>query len=110
MTFDKNKAELQYFTPGHRQEAEQPLIVNGLAVQPKEVTRWLGVFYDRHLRFHEHVCRTAILTEAATNHVRHLVGASYGTDPALLRQTLQETALTTLLYRPGQRQPAHDTL
>ncbi len=98
VTFEASKTELQYFTPGRRREEELPVTAGALTIQPNEVTRWLGIHFDRHLRFQEHVCRAAVRARAVTDHVKRLVGVSYGVTPDLLRQAVQGTALTTLFY------------
>lgn len=98
VTFEAEKTELQYFSPGRRKEPELPIVAGDLIVQPNKVTRWLGLFFDRSLRFKEHLRRVSIRARAATDHIKRLVGCSYGTEAALLRQAIQGTALATLFY------------
>lgn len=98
VVFEVSKTELQYFTPGRRREPEPPVHARGTEISPNDSTRWLGVIFDRSLRFLIHARQAAIRARAVTDHVKRLVGVTYGTDAALLRQAVQGTAFATLLY------------
>ncbi len=65
--FDVLKSDLQYFHR-RRKEVELPVYVGGELVQPNDVTRWLGVFFDRKLLFREHVAQAVVKAKAITSH------------------------------------------
>jgi len=96
--FAEEKTELQYFTPGTRSPLEEPIQAGGYQVTPNKTTRWLGVHFDRRLTFKAHVELACARANKISSHVKHLCGTTYGADPALIRQTVQGCALTSLFY------------
>jgi ribonuclease HI len=99
--FAEEKTELQYFTPGYRAQAEIPVQAGDHQIKPNSVTRWLGVYFNRYLTFKDHVRRACARARKISAHVKHLCGTTYGANAALLRQTVQGCALTTLFYGCG---------
>ena len=95
--FDVSKTELQYF---HRKRTfrEIPIQACNINIKPKNVTRWLGIIFDRRLSFKEHIRLATIRAGAIINHIRRLCGTSYGANLQLLRQAMQGCALARLLY------------
>jgi hypothetical protein len=53
--FDLGKTELIYFTKAKEAESASLKLPDGQDVQPKEVVRWLGVWFDPLLTFKQHV-------------------------------------------------------
>ena len=54
ITFDVEKSELVHFS-GKKQPLCTPLILSHFTLEPKELVRWLGVWFDRKLSFKAHV-------------------------------------------------------
>lgn len=92
------KTELQYFHRKRRSPTEPSLFAEGNEIRPNESTRWLGVFFDRSLRFRHHIKKACERSVAITSHLKRLQSTTRGISPLLLRQALQGVALPTLLY------------
>ena len=96
--FAEEKTELQYFTPGTRPPLEEPIQAGSYQVAPNKTTRWLGVHFDRRLTFKARVELACARANKIASHVKHLRGTTYGADLALICQTVQGCALTSLFY------------
>jgi ribonuclease HI len=97
--FAEEKTELQYFTPGQRKnQAPGPIQAGAHIVQPNQVTRWLGIYFDQNLTFRDHVRRACARARKITEHIKGLCGTTYGASPGPLRQVVQGCALATLFY------------
>lgn len=97
LLFDMKKTELQYFHK-KRKYTEPPLHAGEAAIDPNDVTRWLGVFFDRKMTFTEHIRRAVVRSRVVTDHIKRLNGTSYGADTHMLRQATQSCAFSTLFY------------
>jgi ribonuclease HI len=96
--FDSAKTELQYFHR-KRQADDPPLrLPDGQEILPNDITRWLGVFFDRKLWFKAHVQIACLRAKQITDHIRRLCRTVKGANPALLRQAVQGCAFATLFY------------
>ncbi len=103
--FSEMKTELQYFTPGKRRHQTAGSIqAGGHQIMPKpdkgpdSTTRWLGVHFDQHLTFAQHISLACAKAKKIASHVKSLNGTTYGASTALLRQTVQSCALASLFY------------
>ena len=95
--FDMEKTELIYFH-NKRKFEEFPLQAKDFLVKPKEIIRWLGIYFDRKLSFKEHVRLACQRSRIITDHVRRLCNTNRGTSPSLLRQAIQGCAFVSLFY------------
>ena len=62
--FDPSKTELIHFHT-HRKPVTEALRVGDITISPKEVVRWLGVWFDSKLTFKPHVEKRVALATAA---------------------------------------------
>ncbi|KAI0997005.1 hypothetical protein K3495_g11178 [Podosphaera aphanis] len=98
ITFGISKTELQYFHRKRGSPVEPSLFADGVEIRPNDVTRWLGVFFDRGLRFQNHIKKACERSLAITRHLKRISLTTRGIRPLLLRQTLQGAAFATLFY------------
>jgi len=71
VAFAPDKYELIHFT--RKRDRSVPLIrVNGAPIQPKDVVRWLGVYFDPKLTFRTHVETWGSRAHKAAAHLRGL--------------------------------------
>jgi ribonuclease HI len=79
--------------------AEPPLhLPDGHGISPNDITRWLGVFFDRKLSFKAHVQIACLRAKQITDHMQRLCRTVKGAKPVLLRQAVQGCAFATLFY------------
>ncbi|KAI0994854.1 hypothetical protein K3495_g13328, partial [Podosphaera aphanis] len=57
ISFEISKTELQYFHRKQGSPAKPSLFVEEAEISPNNVTRWLGIFFDRALRFRHHITK-----------------------------------------------------
>jgi ribonuclease HI len=86
---DVAKCELIHFTRRHRDRNHLPSITipkdNGtgnVTIQPSQTIRWLGIWFDAHLNFHEHVRRVTDKAARAVNGLRILGNSIRGLAPS----------------------------
>jgi hypothetical protein len=60
VVFDAEKTELQYFVPGQRSEIEPHITHRGTEICSKGIIKWLGVYFDRHLHFKQHIQKATV--------------------------------------------------
>ena len=93
-----SKTELQYFHRKKGKPFEPNLRADSVEIRPNDQTRWLGVHFDRCLKFRHHIKQACGRATAVTAHIKSLCNTTRGIRPALARQALQGAAFTTLFY------------
>jgi hypothetical protein len=60
--------------------------------------RWLGIWFDRKLRFRQHVDTRIAAAQKVARHLRSLANTSHGPPAAALRKAVTTCVLLSLLY------------
>ena len=98
VTFEMEKTELIHFSR-HRKPLLTPLILNNqFTLQPKEVVRWLGIWFDRKLTFKTHVEKRLQLANGALSRVKQLASSTKGLPFHALRQLYLSCVTSVLDY------------
>jgi ribonuclease HI/exonuclease III len=93
-TFEPEKTAIIHFTRKSYKTDDQPFIIKGQAVQPKESVKILGVIMDAKLKYREHMARAASKGLEAVIELRRLKGLS----PATARQLFTATVTPVVDY------------
>ena len=98
VTFEIEKSEFIHFC--HRKEPPtSPLILNNnITLEPKEVVRWLGIWFDRRLNFKTHIDKRLQLANGALSRIRNLASVSRGLHCHALRQLYLACVTSVLDY------------
>jgi ribonuclease HI len=113
ITFDHLKLELKHFSRSTKNPSPLPKIIVGtyeVEDLPKPL-RWLGVFYDRKLRFKEHVSILSAKALTIANALRSLGKTTRGIPPIFLRQAatacvLKKAYFAAETWWPGRTRAA----
>ena len=95
ITFDPKKSELIYFFRGPKKATESPSVNTGdltIEVKPGPL-RWLGVYFDRELRFKPHVQILSAKALRVANALRSLGKTTRGVAPILLQRAVKACIL-----------------
>ena len=84
--FDLAKTELLHFTKGKKAKVPIYLPTGEKIVPAKGAVRWLGVWFDAHLTFKEHIIRRVSGAEVAFNRMARLANLENGLSTRSLRQ------------------------
>jgi hypothetical protein len=84
--FDLGKTELMHFTKAKAAESASLKLPDGQDIQPKEVVRWLGVWFDPLLTFKQHVAIRTSQARSAFQRMTRLANTERGLSPFALRQ------------------------
>ncbi|KAI1005470.1 hypothetical protein K3495_g2746 [Podosphaera aphanis] len=98
LTFEIFKTELQYFHRKRGSPMESSLFADGVEIRPNDVTHWLGVFFDRGLKFQNHIKKACERSLAIIRNLKRISLTTRGIRPLSLRQTLQGAAFATIFY------------
>lgn len=116
LTFDLAKTELQHFARGWKRNDPTCSIqtpegtVEIIPPQLNEATRWLGIWFDRRLKFRIHIQTLAAKAKLAANGIQALANTVRGVKAPLLRQTTIACVVSVLCYGaeawwPGRHRP-----
>lgn len=77
---------------------ESSLFVDVVEIRPNNVTRWLGVFFDRGVKFQHHIKKFCGRSLIIIRHIKTLSLITHGISLLLLRQSPQGAFFANLLY------------
>lgn len=97
VTFEKEKSELIHFC-NKQFPILTPLKVDQILLHPKEVVRWLGIWYDRKLTFKTHVDKRLQLANGALQRIIMLASPTKGLKFNALRQLYLSCVTSVLDY------------
>jgi ribonuclease HI len=88
ITFDPKKSELLHFTKGRKEAITDPGVSAGTHIVNASAgpLRWLGVYFDRKLRFKQHTQILSAKAHTVANALKSLGNTARGVPPALLQQ------------------------
>ena len=66
--------------------------------KPEPAIRWLGVWFDRKLRFRTHVEQRATTTRNVVRHIQSLANTQRGPQPSALRKVVKTVVIPCLTY------------
>ena len=69
--FDPQKTELIHFTT-QREPVTEAITIAGITINPKEVVKWLGVYFDSKLSFKQYIAKRINLAEGALHRITRL--------------------------------------
>lgn len=84
--FDLVKTELIHFTTAKEAKTTSMKLPNGEIIEPKEVVRWLGVWFDAGLTFKQHVATRVSQARSAFLRMTRLANCERGLSPMAFRQ------------------------
>jgi hypothetical protein len=87
-TFEGEKTSLIHFTRNAEKDCQEPLIIKGKEIQPKQEVKLLGVLMDKKLRFKGHMERAANKGLKAALALRRLRGLNPRTSRQLFMATI----------------------
>ena len=105
ISFELPKTKLQYFYRKRGSSLETTLNIGETTTTPNYHTCWLGIFFDRTLRFQFHTLQACRKSLAITSHLKRLSTTTRGISPLFQRQPLQGAAFVTLSTRPRPGTP-----
>jgi len=101
IAFAPEKVELLHLTRQKGDYAPACTVDDQLTIQPTPkdgALRWLGVWFDRKLKFKTHVAARAAKARKVAQHIRSLARVKYGPPAAALRKAVVTCVLPSLLY------------
>ena len=84
--FDLAKTELIHFTTSKEAKTASLRLPNDEVIQPKEVVRWLGVWFDQGLTFKYHVAFRVSQAKSTFYRMNRLANSERGLTPFAMRQ------------------------
>jgi hypothetical protein len=93
-TFEAEKTAIIHFTPKAYKSEQEPFIIKGQAVEPKDHVKILGVVMDTRLKYKEHIARAASKGLEAAMELQRLRGLS----PSTARQLFTSTVTPVVDY------------
>lgn len=84
--FDLAKTELIHFTMAKEAKSTSLKLPDGEVVQPKELIRWLGVWFDPNLTFKQHVAIRTSQARSAFQRMARLANSERGLSAFAMRQ------------------------
>lgn len=84
--FDLAKTELIHFTLAKEAKTTSLRLPDGEIVQPKELVRWLGIWFDPNLTFKQHVAIRTSQARSAFQRLSRLANSELGLSPFAIRQ------------------------
>ena len=84
--FDLAKTELIHFTMAREAKTASLHLPNQEIIKPKELVRWLGVWFDQGLTFKQHVAIRTSQARSAFYRMTRLANSNRGLSPFALRQ------------------------
>ena len=93
-TFEAEKTAVIHFARKAYKASEEPFMIKGQTVQPKDHVKILGVVMDTRLKYREHIARAGAKGLEAVLELRRLKGLS----PATARQLFTATVAPVVDY------------
>ena len=87
--FDLDKTELIHFINSAKAKTATLKLPNGETVQPKEIVRWLGIWFDSGLTFKQHIAIRVSQARSAFYRMNRLANTERGLSPFSMRQLYQ---------------------
>ena len=84
--FDLAKTELIHFTTSKEAKTASLPLPNGVSIQPKDLVRWLGIWFDSGLTFKQHVAIRTSQARSTFMRMTRLANSDRGLSPFALRQ------------------------
>jgi Reverse transcriptase (RNA-dependent DNA polymerase)/Endonuclease-reverse transcriptase len=84
--FDLAKTELIHFTMAKDAKTTSLKLPDGEIIQPKELVRWLGIWFDPNLTFKQHVAIRISQARSAFQRMARLANSEKGLSPFAIRQ------------------------
>lgn len=84
--FDLSKTELMHFTKRKEAQHRDLGLPNGERVKPKEIIRWLGIWFDPGLKFRAHIHTKTSQALQCFHRMARLANVERGLSPTALRQ------------------------
>jgi hypothetical protein len=84
--FDLAKTELIHFTTGKDAKSANLKLPNGETIAPRDVVKWLGIYFDQGLTFKQHVSTRTSQAHSAFQRMARLVNIERGLSPFATRQ------------------------
>jgi len=102
VSFDPEKCELMHFTSSKDTTYSPEVAATGfnftIQEQPAPAIRWLGVWFDRKLKFNHHVMKRTTQASIVAHHIRSLANTQRGPPAASLRKAVLSCILPILTY------------
>ena len=100
---DLNKREIMHYSRRRKYDCSPPITLQDSdsstkTLVPDKTVKWLGIHFDRKLRFHQHVKLTAARGENAVNALRMLANTVRGLSHTLLRRLYLSCVIPKVLY------------
>jgi nicotinic acid phosphoribosyltransferase len=87
--FDLDKTELIHFINSAEAKTTTLRLPNGETIQPKEIVRWLGIWFDSGLTFKQHIAIRVSQARSAFYRMNRLANTERGLSPFSMRQLYQ---------------------
>jgi hypothetical protein len=87
--FDLDKTELIHFINSAEAKTTTLKLPNGETIQPKEIVRWLGIWFDSGLTFKQHIAIRVSQARSAFYRMNRLANTERGLSPFSMRQLYQ---------------------
>ena len=84
--FDLDKTELIHFTKSKDAPLSNLTLPNGIIVKPKDLVRWLGIWFDNGLTFKQHLAIRISQAKSAFYRMSRLANINSGLSPHSIRQ------------------------
>jgi hypothetical protein len=84
--FDLAKTELIHFTTGKDAKSANLKLPNGETIAPRDVVKWLGIYFDQGLTFKQHVSIRTSQAHLAFQRMARLVNIERRLSPFATRQ------------------------
>jgi ribonuclease HI len=84
--FDLAKTELIHFTTSKEAKTASLELPNGASIEPKNLVRWLGIWFDSGLTFKQHVAIRTSQARSTFMRMTRLANTDRGLSPFALRQ------------------------
>jgi hypothetical protein len=89
---------LVYFTRNHRKSTKAGLVIGGTKIQPSDEARYIGVIFDKALRFKSHIQYAIKRGTLAALALGSISRASWGASYIHVRQQFKATVASQLDY------------
>ena len=97
--FDLAKTKLLHFTKIKQAKSTSLKLLNNELVKPKELVRWLGIWFDSNLSFKEHVNIRTSQAKSDFLRMSRLANTEKGLSPYALRQLYLACITSVADYR-----------
>jgi ribonuclease HI len=107
--FERSKYILVHFTRNRNTESNTPLPINGFTIEPSEEAKYLGVIFDKELRFHTHLQYVAKKGTTAAMALSRIAKCNWGAPFKHIRQLFLSVIAPRMDYAAViWHRPTHD--